>query len=824
LAFAAQRSIHFGFWKLKFRIRVKKIAMKRSLFIIILTIFLASCSTGLVNSESSSAYPTPTNNPLFSSSQTGPQKANSTPSGTMAAPTVAGIFKPDLTSTARAVPGKQPTESPDIANPLPTQPQDQAVVSEDPQSSNGETDKTIFTDQLDANWTTVGQDVDINLNNTKETFQGKQSIEVTPKKGFGSAYFVLGPNNTTAYTRSQILGVKFKLTGGDNSIEPSDLAIAILGSNQYTYYAANDHSVTSQYDPVFPETRLYHLQINQTIKPHVWVDITVWLDDLLYEPVYNNFTGFYIKNDETYLQKYYIDDVQLVLPSDINNLAVASPTQTTNQVTQSHPTINVDINISKNSHPINPMIYGISNAPADVLTSLKPGSNSWGGDFSSRYNWKLGNAWNTGRDSFYQNTDFGNPSGSASDRFIEDSQKAGASVRLTLPMLDWVAKDSDPKSCSFPLPDGSCGNADNATCINPGPIADPKVANVASSVDSIVKWVQHMLEDKQYAIQVFALDNEPELWGTTHYDVHPKCTTYQEILQKYLLYAEAVRKAAPKVDLAGPVTCCWQYYFDSAAGPMDKLQNGNEDFIPWFLDQVKAYDMDNGTKSINVLDIHYYPDGLYNQNVDASTAEHRLRATRSLWDPTYVDESWINKPVALIPRMKDIITNHYPGLKFGISEWNFGADQSINGALAIADVLGIFGREDVYYANYWTYPALTSPGAFAFKMFTNYDGKGGQFGDLSVSATSDTPDLIGSYASVDRKTNQLHLIIINKDPNIPLGVKANLLNFPQPSKVELYRYSQDDLKNIVKTDEKWPEKNGILIIPPYSINHYVLYP
>ena len=33
------------------------------------------------------------------------------------------------------------------------------------------------------------------------------------------------------------------------------------------------------------------------------------------------------------------------------------------------------------------------------------------------------------------------------------------------------------------------------------------------------------------------MDNEPELWGHTHYDVHPACPTYEEILDRYLTYA-----------------------------------------------------------------------------------------------------------------------------------------------------------------------------------------------------------------------------------------------------------------------------------------------
>ena len=80
------------------------------------------------------------------------------------------------------------------------------------------------------------------------------------------------------------------------------------------------------------------------------------------------------------------------------------------------------------------------------------------------------------------------------------------------------------------------------------------------------------------------MDNEPELWGYTHYDVHPTCTTYEEILEKYLTYAAVVRQVAPDAELAGPVTCCWFSYWYTAPGP---ISGDYQEFLPWFLDRVR---------------------------------------------------------------------------------------------------------------------------------------------------------------------------------------------------------------------------------------------
>ena len=70
------------------------------------------------------------------------------------------------------------------------------------------------------------------------------------------------------------------------------------------------------------------------------------------------------------------------------------------------------------------------------------------------------------------------------------------------------------------------------------------------------------------------------------------------------------------------------------------------------------------------------------ESVDAAL---RLRSLRSLYDPAYVDESWIGQPVRLIPRMKAWIAARCPGVKIAITEYNWGDDQ---GALEHARASG----------------------------------------------------------------------------------------------------------------------------------------
>lgn len=153
-------------------------------------------------------------------------------------------------------------------------------------------------------------------------------------------------------------------------------------------------------------------------------------------------------------------------------------------------------------------------------------------------------------------------------------------------------------------------------------------------------------------------------------------------------------------------------------GDSDKAAHNGSDFLPWFLQQIRAHDQSTGTRLLDFLDIHYYyaPDTSAN---DAAAKALRLRMSRSLWDPTYVDESWISgdaynsQPnpdrVMLIPRMQALIEKYYPGTKLSIGEFASTADTDLTGGLLTVDMLGIFGRYKLDQATYWVGHGFTCP-------------------------------------------------------------------------------------------------------------------
>ena len=483
-------------------------------------------------------------------------------------------------------------------------------------------------------------------------------------------------------------------------------------------------------------------------------------------------------------------------------------------------TVAVSVNISAGRHPISPYIYGMAFAPDDYLADLKLGVSRWGGNDKTRYNWVQGNADNAARDWEFRNryaTDAGTLPGpsSAADKFVAANKARGAATLLTVPTLGWVAKDADNSHQSLNVPDpnhtAGYNPADNQarTSVRSEARKNAPFTDAPTLAGGVVyqdEWIHHLTKtfgDAAHGgVQFYAMDNEPDLWDVTHTDVHPARMGYDDVLHNFLDYASAVKAVDPAAYVTGPVSWGWTGYNYSALDrgddnfhtAADRKQHGGDPFLLWFLRTVHAHDVQAKTRTLDVLDVHYYPQGsgVFGGQTDRATRALRERSTRSLWDPAYTDESWINEPIQLIPRLKNWIAAGYPGTRLGISEWNFGADKDISGGLATADALGIFGRENVYLASYWAYPAKDGPAYLAFKLYRNADGTGAGFGDVSCAAESAAPDKLSCYAATDSRTGDLTLMLVNKMPKATITVPLTLHGLTPSGPVKMWRVAADN--------------------------------
>lgn len=147
----------------------------------------------------------------------------------------------------------------------------------------------------------------------------------------------------------------------------------------------------------------------------------------------------------------------------------------------------------------------------------------------------------------------------------------------------------------------------------------------------------------------------------------------------------------------------------------------------------------------------------------------------------------------------------------------------LNGALAEADLLGIFGREGLDLATLWDPPSADQPGAFAFRIYRNYDGAGSHFGDTSISAASTDQDRLAVYAA-QRADDVVTAVVINKTA-APLTSKVTLSNIPTAPAAQVYRYSAAALDAIVRQANQPLGPTGFTAtFPAESITLFVVRP
>ncbi len=452
----------------------------------------------------------------------------------------------------------------------------------------------------------------------------------------------------------------------------------------------------------------------------------------------------------------------------------------------------IKVDAAARRHPISPMIYGVAFAGPDQLKALNSPLNRSGGNAMTRYNWRL-NASNHANDWYFESIAEASPvPGGSVDEFVDGTRSAQARAMVTIPTLGWVAKVGPNREMipSFsvakygPQAKSDPGHADAGNGVRPGGKAevtgnDPNDAHLPSTPAFQQAWVRHLVARWGTAahggVRYYLMDNEPSLWHSTHRDVHPQGQTMDEELRDVVDYGGAVKAVDPTALVAAPEEWGWPGFFYSGAdqayrgshdyqGAPDKAAHGGMDFIPWLLDSLRRHDQQTGKRLLDVCTVHIYPQGGDSgDDVSPRIQAVRNRSTRALWDPAYKDESWINDTIMLIPRLKTWVNTYYPGTKTGITEYNWGAEKSISGATAQADIFGIFGREDLYLATRWTTPDSSTPTFKAMQMYRNYDGKDSGFGDISVADAAPDPDHLSSFAAVRRADGAMTVMVIAKD-------------------------------------------------------------
>jgi hypothetical protein len=632
-------------------------------------------------------------------------------------------------------------------------------------TARAQTDQIIYTDSLQNNWQNYSW-ATVNFNNSNPVHDGSASISVNAA-AWQALYLHHAPQQSDNYTN-----LVFWIHGGASGGQRLQVQATIGGVAQTA-------------------VALQPLQSNS------WQQITISLAALGVGST-PNFDGFWIQDTSGAAQPvFYVDDIRLIG-------GTPPPPQT----------VTISVNAMLNRRSINPQIYGVAHATTAQLAELNAPLNRSGGNNTSCYNWQQ-NADNRGNDWYFQSIPFANTPGEVGDTFIQNSRAANAEPMLTVPIIDWIAKvgANREKLSSYSISkygaqidrdwqyfqdagNGVCA-AGNTTQYCPNGVGSPVVgnnpndANVPNSTTFQQGWIQHLIgrwgNASNGGLRYYILDNEHSIWHSTHRDVQPVGATMEQVFTRMRNYAAMVKSVDAGAKIAGPEEWGWSGFlysgYDQQYAPShnwtfpDRAAHGNMDYVAWLLQQFKLDEDARGVRLLDIFTLHYYPQGgEFSNDVSAAMQARRNRSTRSLWDPNYTDETWINAKVQLIPRMKNWAAQYYPGTITGLTEYNWGAENHINGATAQADIYGIFGREGLDMAARWTTPETSTPTFKAMKMYRNYDGNNSGFGETSVSTIVPNPDNVSAFAAQRSSDGALTIMVINKiATNAPATI--NLSNF-----------------------------------------------
>ncbi len=455
------------------------------------------------------------------------------------------------------------------------------------------------------------------------------------------------------------------------------------------------------------------------------------------------------------------------------NSAVASATPIA-------PTANITITVNpSNTKAISPYIYGLNfysgntGAPP-LLTFDRAGGNRW-----TAYNWE-NNYSNAGSDyGPYSNDTYLSSSTTPAEAirsFIAGDQGNKMASLVTFQLQGHVSADANGNvDVSVPLATRLAARfkqvVDKKSTISSVPFTEtPPTTDAYVYMDELAWTLDKKLPgifDTTPTYPTFIeLDNEPELWNSTHLEVQgPTAVTSDTYIANTITLTKALKDQFPSVLVFGPV----HYGFEGIynwQGELNATPTGANWFPDKYLPAIKTASTTYGTPLVDVYDFHWYSEAtdgttrvinLTGTTLTDAQVQAIVQSPRSLWDTTYQENSWITNdvlggPIYILGRLQSKIDAENPGMKIAITEYNNGGSQHIAGTIAQVDNLGIFGAAGVFAASLWPLSSTEPYILAAFRAYRGFDGSTACFGDTSLEATSSDVSKVAVYASEDTTT------------------------------------------------------------------------
>ena len=452
------------------------------------------------------------------------------------------------------------------------------------------------------------------------------------------------------------------------------------------------------------------------------------------------------------------------------------------------------------TQPISPYIYGIDgNTNASIpnvpdVTVFRMGGNRW-----TAYNWTT-NASNAGSDFNYESDDFLTSStipGFAVYPSINANIAAGQATLFTVPMQGLVSADESGDVPTANAPDLARFQVivDQKSTVSAVPFTTTPTVTVVGGEDTgnvysdEFVWAMNQLSTTKElfsgttATPAFVdLDNEPDLWNSTHLEVQgPTEITPAAYIAKTLTMTEALKTQFPNMKIFGPSHYGFLGVYNFQSGVTGTTPTGENWFADEYFQALSTASATFGKPLVDVYDFHWYPEdydagstrvtSLTAATLSDADMQLVVQAPRNLWDTTFTDPGnsnpWVNSvlggAIEFLPRLQAKINAEFPSIKLSISEYETGGFNNIAGTVAQADQLGVYASNGLFAAMLWPPSGTYDYELAGFRAYRNFDGNGANFGDTAVSTVSSNPGSVMVYASTDSTTpGRVVLVVINR--------------------------------------------------------------
>jgi len=237
--------------------------------------------------------------------------------------------------------------------------------------------------------------------------------------------------------------------------------------------------------------------------------------------------------------------------------------------------------------------------------------------------------------------------------------------------------------------------------INAEPLIQVNALGFANDAAALVRYLN---KDKGYNVRFFEIGNEPFIWHKTHFDVQKKPVSDEGYFEAFKKIAIALKKAQNEIGTGQEI---------KIFAPSFTMEDASQSQIAGFLKKCRDFENDasRNPEKIKVLDclsVHYFPSFIdLGSMQNKENLPYAIESVQNWWNAGYVNsyDSSLPKNASsgLLPKLKKIIDENYPGTELGLTEFGIESQSMVSYApltkvIYLADLYGILAREGLDYS------------------------------------------------------------------------------------------------------------------------------